>query len=80
MSLFPVDALKGSIWGYISCLKVTVRNGIRLVTAPLKKYMHLYIRIYTWKLFKFEGFSISVSQRETKHQESSSFRRYRKKK
>jgi hypothetical protein len=36
VSLFPVGALRGSIWGYISSLKVTVRNGIRLNMAPFK--------------------------------------------
>ena len=64
MSLFPMDALKGSIWGSISSLKVTDRNRIRLVTAPLKRYMQLYIKIYTWKPFIFEDFSISVSQKK----------------
>lgn len=42
MSLFPMDSLKGSIWGYIFSLKVTVRNGIRLLTAPLNIHALAY--------------------------------------
>ena len=69
MSLFPMDALKGSIWGYISSLKVTVRNRIRLVTAPLKKYMQLYTKIYTWESLIFEYISISISQKKQRARE-----------
>lgn len=42
--------------------------------------MQLHISMYSWKLFIFEDFSISVSQRETKDHYRPSFRPWRKRK
>lgn len=64
-SLFPVDALRGSIWGYISSLKVTVRNGIRLLTAALKIHAIACKYVYLG-LFLLRGFRTSVMKRQPK--------------